>query len=98
MWLNSQTRDGRPKEALDEAIERFEMSLATAPISKRLRITGVRGTDQRSYRLMELGFIDGTEAEVIGRAPLGDPLHVRVGDFSLSLRVSEAALIDIAHV
>jgi len=98
MWLNSQTHGGRSKEALDEAIERFKMSLATAPISKRLRITGVRGADQRSYRLMELGFIDGMEAEVIGRAPLGDPMHVRLGNFSLSLRASEAALIDIAHV
>lgn len=74
------------------------MSLATAPVSRRLRITGVRGADNRSYRLMELGFIDGTEAEVIGRAPLGDPLHVRVGDYSLSLRAAEAALVDIAHV
>jgi Fe2+ transport system protein FeoA len=46
---------------------------------------------------MELGFIDGMNAEVIGRAPLGDPLHVRVGDCNLSLRASEAKLIDIAH-
>ena len=44
---------------------------------------------------MEMGLIEGTEVQVIRRAPLGDPLHVRVGDYELSLRASEAELIDV---
>lgn len=74
------------------------MSLATAPVARRVRITGVRGEGPLSHRLMELGFIDGADAEVIGRAPLGDPLRVRLGDYNLSLRASEAKLVEIAHL
>jgi ferrous iron transport protein A len=45
---------------------------------------------------MEMGVIEGTELEVIRRAPLGDPLQIRLGDYELSLRNSEAELIDVA--
>jgi len=46
---------------------------------------------------MEMGLIAGAEVEVIGRAPLGDPLQVRVGDYMLSLRTSDAENIDIVE-
>lgn len=51
-----------------------------------------------SYRLMEMGLIEGAEVQVVRRAPLGDPLQVRLGDYELSLRTSEAELIDVAAV
>jgi ferrous iron transport protein A len=44
---------------------------------------------------MEFGLIEGAEVELVRRAPLGDPLLIRLGDFDLSLRTSEAALIDV---
>ncbi len=47
---------------------------------------------------MELGLIEGTEVEVLGRAPLGDPIRLRVGDYDLSLRSNEASLIDVNAV
>jgi ferrous iron transport protein A len=74
------------------------MSLAITPIATPVQIRGVRGSGPVSCRLMEMGLIDGARAEVIGRAPLGDPIHVRVNDFSLSLRSEDAALIDVAMV
>jgi Fe2+ transport system protein FeoA len=49
-------------------------------------------------RLMEMGLIEGARVEVLGRAPLGDPLHLRLGDYELSLRREEAQLVDIADV
>ena len=48
------------------------------------------------YRLLGTALIVGTIVEVLGRAPLGDPLRIRVGDTSLSLRMEEAALIQVA--
>jgi ferrous iron transport protein A len=45
---------------------------------------------------MEMGLIEGKEVQVVGRAPLGDPMRLRLGDYELSLRASEAALIDVA--
>jgi Fe2+ transport system protein FeoA len=74
------------------------MSLAHAPIRKTLRITGVRRGGLLSQRLMEMGLIEGAEVEVVRRAPLGDPLHVRLGDSELSLRTSEARLVDVSSV
>jgi ferrous iron transport protein A len=45
---------------------------------------------------MELGLIEGAQVEVMGAAPLGDPLQIRCGDSRLSLRREEAELIDVA--
>jgi len=47
---------------------------------------------------MEMGLIEGARVEVLGCAPLGDPLHVRLGDYELSLRREEAALVDIVSL
>ncbi len=74
------------------------MSLATAAIGSRVRVTGVRGLEPASYRLMELGLIEGTELRVLRRAPLGDPMQIRVGDYDLSLRNREAACVDVAPI
>ena len=72
------------------------MSLAQAPHSHPFRVTGIRGGGPITYRLMEMGLIEGAQVEVLGRAPLGDPLHVRLGDYELSLRHEKAELVDIA--
>lgn len=72
------------------------MSLAQAPLSRPVRVMGIHGGGHMTHRLMEMGLIEGTCVEVIGRAPLGDPLHVRLGDYELSLRRDEAELIDVA--
>lgn len=74
------------------------MSLAHVPNRSAVRVTGVRSGGPMSYRLMELGLIEGAEVQVLRRAPLGDPLHVRVGDYQLSLRVSDADLVDVCEL
>ena len=72
------------------------MSLARAPLDKVVQITGIRAGGPLSYRLMEMGLIEGAEVQVLRRAPLGDPLHVRLGDCELSLRCSEAELVEVS--
>jgi ferrous iron transport protein A len=44
---------------------------------------------------MEMGLLDGQTVDVIGVAPLGDPIEIQLGDYRLSLRRSEAARIRI---
>lgn len=75
---------------------RLEVSLAQAPTSRRVLVTGIRGAGPITLRLMEMGLIEGAHVEILGRAPLGDPLHLRLGDYELSLRCAEAALVDVA--
>ena len=37
-----------------------------------------------------MGFVDDTEIEVIRRAPLNDPIEIKIGDFHIGLRKEEA--------
>lgn len=56
------------------------------------RVTGF-GEGSKAYRrkLLSLGLTPGTELTVTRYAPMGDPVEIRVRDFSLSLRKDEAA-------
>lgn len=55
-------------------------------------LTGVGDTQQR---LLEMGVCDGAEIEVLRFAPLGDPMEVFVRGFHLTLRKSEAAMVQL---
>ncbi len=46
-------------------------------------------------RLLELGLLPGTQVEVVRRAPLGDPLELRLRGYRLSLRAGEASAIEV---
>jgi ferrous iron transport protein A len=62
---------------------------------QRARIESIRGDDVLVQRLLEMGLLEGEEVEVVGFAPLGDPMDVRLRDYRLSLRRREAARIDV---
>ena len=46
-------------------------------------------------RLMELGLLPGTEVGVVRRAPLGDPIELRLRGYSLSIRREEASQVTV---
>ena len=48
-----------------------------------------------SSKLLEMGFYQGKELELLYKAPFGDPIAVRVGDYVLSMRKKEASLIEV---
>jgi len=58
-------------------------------------VTAVGGDADSARRLMDLGLIRGTTVEVIRRAPLGDPMEVRLRGFMLTLRRAEAEHITV---
>ena len=53
-------------------------------------VVGVRGRGAIRTRLLEMGLTRGTRLTMIGRAPLGDPLEVKVRGYLLALRREEA--------
>ena len=61
----------------------------------RGRVTKMGGDPEALRRLMEMGLMRGTAVEVVRRAPLGDPLEVKVRGFMLTLRRSEAEHIEV---
>ena len=62
------------------------------------RILDVTGEDSLAVRLMEMGLIEGVEIELIGSAPLGDPLEFSVRGYRLSLRAGEAKRVIVEPV
>jgi ferrous iron transport protein A len=61
----------------------------------RGKVASVAGDADAARRLMEMGLMRGTTVEVVRRAPLGDPLEVKVRGFMLTLRRAEAEHIEV---
>ncbi|HEX8559031.1 MAG TPA: FeoA family protein [Pyrinomonadaceae bacterium] len=59
------------------------------------RVLAVGGEGALARRLMEMGVVPGAPVRVIRAAPLGDPLEVRVRNYHLALRRSEARTISV---
>ena len=53
-------------------------------------IVSLQGSQEITRRLREMGLIPGTVLTVCGRAPLKDPVMIRVLDSTLTLRNNEA--------
>ena len=49
-------------------------------------------------KLMDMGLIEGATIELLGVAPLGDPMELKVKGIYLSLRKEDAALIQVVPV
>jgi len=62
---------------------------------QKARIDRIDGGDAITQRLMEMGLLEGDVIELVGFAPLGDPLEIRLRDYCLSLRKSEAARVQV---
>ena len=71
-------------------------SLDQLLIGQSAVVNHVGGGRQVSRRLMEMGLLPGTRVETIRRAPLGDPLKIRLRGYLLSLRLADAAQITLA--
>lgn len=62
---------------------------------QRACIQALAGADAIGQRLLEMGLLEGETVEVLGFAPLGDPMEIRLRDYRLSLRRQEAARITV---
>jgi len=65
-------------------------------VGQRARIHSLQGTDGLVQRLLEMGLLEGEELEVVGFAPLGDPMEIRLPDYRLSLRRAEASRVAVS--
>ena len=58
-------------------------------------ILKIKGRGQFRQRLSEMGFVVGKKVSVIKKAPLRDPIEYRIMGYHISLRNSEAQLIEV---
>lgn len=61
-------------------------------------VTAVRGEASLRQHFLDLGIIPGAEVTLLKVAPMGDPVEILVQGYTLTLRISEAALIDVEPV
>jgi ferrous iron transport protein A len=71
------------------------MTLDQLRAGQRARVEALDGDDAVVQRLLEMGLLEGEEIEVVGFAPLGDPLEIRLRGYCLSLRRREAARVRV---
>ena len=72
-------------------------TLAELAVGARGKIVKVTGEDQISSRLLEMGLTPGASVQLLGTAPLGDPVELSIRGYRLSIRRSEAARVEIEH-
>jgi len=58
-------------------------------------IVAVKVAGELGRRLREMGLVPGTAITIQGRAPLYDPVALRVMGFTLTLRNNEADFIEV---
>jgi ferrous iron transport protein A len=75
---------------MKKIIKMREMSDNQAGIIKKVAASGDMGR-----RLREMGLVPETAIKIQGRAPLRDPVAVKVRDFVLTLRNNEADRISV---
>jgi ferrous iron transport protein A len=71
------------------------LSLADVAPGSCARVVAVDPQSQIGRRLLDLGFVPGTELRVIRRAPLGDPVEYELRGYRVCLRRSEALRIQV---
>lgn len=76
----------------------MQNTLRTLGVNEKARIVSIAASGEIGRRLRDMGLVPGTEVEVVGRAPLKDPVALRLRDFTLTLRNNEADVILIEKV
>lgn len=73
---------------MKKVIRMREMSDNQKGVIRKMSATGFMGK-----RIREMGLVPDTPIQIQGRAPLKDPVAVKIKDFTLTLRNNEASSI-----
>jgi ferrous iron transport protein A len=68
----------------------MKISLRQLKVNQKASIVSVAARGELGRRIRDMGLIPGTEITIVGRAPLKDPVAIRLKGFTMSLRNSEA--------
>lgn len=74
------------------------MRLSELKTGDQAYILKVNGSGAFRKRILEMGFVRGQEVKSILNAPLKDPIKYGIMDYEVSLRRSEAVLIEISKI
>ena len=73
------------------------MTLKDLPIGEKAVITAVGGAGALRQHFLDMGVLPGTEVSVVKLAPMGDPMELRIHGYELTLRIADAAQIEVSQ-
>lgn len=68
-------------------------TLREAKVGQNLRVVKIHGDGAVKRRIMDMGITKGIELHVRKVAPLGEPVEVTVRNYELTIRRSDAEII-----
>lgn len=71
------------------------MTLNDLGLNRDGRLVGVTGRGALAQRLMAMGFLPGAALRVVQVAPFGDPITVEIDGWRVSLRLADAAVLNV---
>ena len=71
------------------------MTLKETVIGQTVKVRRLSGEGPVKRRIMDMGITKGVEIYVRKKAPLGDPVEVTVRGYELSLRKTDAEMIEV---
>ena len=71
------------------------MTLKELGIGESARITAVGGEGALRQHFLDMGVLPGAEITLVKYAPMGDPMELRIHGYELTLRLTDAAKIEI---
>lgn len=74
------------------------MTLKELEIGKSAVINNVGGEGALRQHFLDMGMIPGAEVTVVKMAPMGDPMELQIHGYELTLRLAEAAQIEIEEI
>lgn len=72
------------------------VSLRSLEKGRHATIASITAEGEMGRRIRDMGLVPGVEIQVVGRAPLEDPVAIRLLGFTLTLRNNEADYIQVA--
>ena len=73
------------------------MTLNDVPNGRRVRIMRHSAKDAIRQRLLDLGLMPGALIHIVRSAPLGDPIELHLDASRISIRLREAAGIEVQY-
>ena len=73
--------------------KQLDISLTTLKQGEQARVIQIRSRGALGRRIRAMGILPGMTVTLMGRAPMGDPLALRVADTTVALRKHKASEI-----
>ena len=74
------------------------MTLRDLKIGDNAKITFVGGEGALRQHFLDMGVIPGAEVTLVKLAPMGDPMEIQVHGYELTLRLADAAQIEVEQI